>query len=63
MVKEYLSLKGFKFAESNVSVDTDARRQLLGLGFDTTPITVIGATVVQGFSPDELDRALEDIQD
>ena len=63
MVKEYLSLKGFEFVERNISVDTDGRRQLLGLGFDATPVTVIGATVVQGFSPDELDRALEDIQD
>ena len=58
MVKEFLRLRGREFTERNVSVDLQGRQELLDLGFDATPVTVIGDTVVDGFDVDEIDAAL-----
>lgn len=58
MVKGYLSLKGVAFEERNVSGDREAGRDLLALGFDATPVAVIGETVVDGFDADRLDQAI-----
>ncbi len=62
MVKEYLSLKGFQFTERNVSQDEEARAQLIALGFDATPVTVIGDRVVEGFNVVAIDEALSSLQ-
>ncbi len=58
MVKEFLRLRGREFAERNVSVDLQGRQELLDLGFDATPVTVIGNAVVEGFDVDRIDAAL-----
>lgn len=58
MVKEFLRLRGREFVERNVSVDLEGRQALLDLGFDATPVTVIGDTVVDGFDVDKIDAAL-----
>ena len=44
--------------ERNVSVDLQGRQELLDLGFDATPVTLIGDSVVEGFDVDEIDAAL-----
>ena len=62
MVKEYLSLKGFQFTERNVSQDEEGRAQLLALGFDATPVTVIGDRVVDGFNVVAIDEALSSLE-
>ncbi len=62
MVKEYLSLKGFQFTERNVSQDEEGRAQLLALGFDATPVTVIGDRVVDGFNAVAIDEALSSLE-
>ena len=49
---------GFPFTERNVSEDLEARRQLLAMGFDATPVTVIGNRTVAGFDGPEIDEAL-----
>ena len=59
MVKVYLSRKGVPFTEHNVSTDREALKRLIGMGFRTTPIAVIGDEKVVGFSPAKLDAALE----
>ena len=61
MVKEFLRLRGKEFVERNVSVDLQGRKELLELGFDATPVTVIGDSVVEGFDADEIDRALASV--
>ena len=59
MVKEFLRLRGREFVERNVSVDLQGREELLDLGFDATPVTVIGGdSVVEGFDVDKIDAAL-----
>ena len=58
MVKEFLRLRGREFVERNVSVDLQGRKELLDLGFDATPVTVIGDRVVEGFDVDAIDTAL-----
>lgn len=58
MVKEFLSRKGLTFAERNVSRDEEARNDLLSLGYRGTPVTVIDAQKVVGYSPPKLEAAL-----
>ena len=59
MVKAYLSRKGIPFTERNVSLEDDARDDLLGMGLRSTPVTVIGDEKVVGYSPPKLDAALK----
>lgn len=59
MVKVYLSRKGVEFDDFNVSTDRGALKNLIGMGFRTTPVTVIGDSKVVGYSPAKLDEALQ----
>ena len=59
MVKVYLSRKGLDFKEYNVSLDPEAVKRLIGMGFRTTPVTVIGDEKVVGYSPPKLEAALQ----
>ena len=59
MVKVYLSRKGVPFTEYNVSTDGEARKRLVGMGFRTTPVTVIGEEKIVGYNPAKLDAALQ----
>ena len=58
MVKVYLSRKGFPFEEYNVSTDREALKRLVGMGFRSTPVTVIDEESVVGYSTSKLDAAL-----
>ena len=59
MVKVYLSRKDIPFTERNVSLDEQARQDLLEMGHRSTPVTVIGTEKVVGYSPPKLDAALQ----
>ena len=59
MVKVYLSRKGIPFTERNVSLDDEARQDLLALGYRSTPVTTINDQKVVGYSPPKLEAALE----
>ncbi len=61
MVKQFLVLRGVEFTEKNVSMDLDGRAELIDLGFDSTPVTIIGEKVVAGFDTGELDEALKSL--
>ena len=43
-----------------VDEDDAAYDELLKLGYRTVPVTVIGRSIVKGFDPGALTRALED---
>ncbi len=58
MVKVYLSRKGIAFTERNISEDRDALKSLLGMGYRTTPLTVIGDERIVGYSAAKIDAAL-----
>ena len=59
MVKVYLSRKGIAFTERNVSLDEEARKDLMNMGHRSTPVTVIGSQKVIGYSPPKMEAALE----
>ena len=59
MVKVYLSRKGITFKERNVSLDEQAKEDLLGMGHRSTPVTTIGDQKVVGYSPPKLEAALQ----
>ena len=59
MVKVYLSRKGFEYTQHNVSTDRDSLKDLVSMGYRSTPVTVIGEEKVVGYSPAKLDEALE----
>ena len=59
MVKVYLSRKGVEFDDFNVSTDRNALKNMISMGYRTTPITVIGDNKVVGYSPAKLDAALQ----
>ena len=59
MVKVYLSRKGIPFTEHNVSTDRDGLKALIGMGYRTTPVAVIGDEEVVGYNPAKLDAALQ----
>ena len=63
MAKEYLSLKGLRFTERNVSQDKEGRAELLALGLDATPVVVIGDEVIDGLDPAAIDEALAKLED
>lgn len=58
MVKQFLVLRGQEFVEKNVSSDLEGRAELQAMGFEATPVTVLGEEIVEGFDTGELDAAL-----
>lgn len=61
MVKAYLALKGYEYVEKNVSKDLKGRAELIALGFDATPVTVIGTRVIDGYDGEAIDAALAEL--
>ena len=61
MVKVYLSRKGIPFTEHNVSLDLEARKRLIALGYRSTPVTVIGDHKIVGYKPPNMDEALAEV--
>ena len=58
MVKEFLSLRGVEYVEKNVSTDLEGRAELVAMGYDTTPVTVIGSHTIPGFNVAQFDAAI-----
>ena len=59
-MKELLSREGVRFTARNVDEDEGAYDELLARGLRTVPVTVIGDTVIRGYDPDAIKRALAD---
>jgi hypothetical protein len=57
-VKGFLSLRNAEFVVKNVSTDLEGRAELLAMGFDSTPVTVIGDRQLPGFDAEAIDHAL-----
>ncbi|MBT3554725.1 MAG: glutaredoxin family protein [Chloroflexi bacterium] len=62
MVKGYLSLRGVEFIVKNVSTDLEGRAELIAIGFDSTPVTIIGEQQLSGFDIPTIDKALADLK-
>lgn len=50
------------FEYHNVDEEPDALRELLSLGFMSTPVTIIGDEKIVGFNREQLQAALRRIQ-
>jgi len=61
-VKGYLSLRGVEFIVKNVSTDLEGRAELIAIGFDSTPVTIIGEQQLSGFDIPTIDKALADLK-
>jgi len=59
MVKVYLSRQDIPFTERNVSLDREALKTLVTMGYRTTPFTVIGEQKIVGYSPSKMQSALQ----
>ena len=57
-MKEFLSRAGVPFTAHNVDEDDRAYDDLVGRGFRTIPVTIIGDQVVRGYDVDALKAAL-----
>jgi glutaredoxin len=55
---EFLSRKGVPFVAKDVSVDHDARAELIALGSRSTPTIKVGGDVLIGFNPTKLAQLL-----
>ena len=58
MVKAFLALRKVTFIERNVSTDLEGRKELMKMGYATTPVTVIGDIHISGFDAEQIDEAL-----
>jgi|TARA_B100000315_G_C14317250_1_gene469113 glutaredoxin len=58
LVKGYLSLRKVEYVEKNVSTDLEGRTELIAMGYDSTPVVVIGDRQLAGFDSDSIDEAL-----
>lgn len=58
--KEFLSDNNVQFIEKNIRADATALQELIDLGSQSTPTTVIdGETVIIGFDPQRLRETLQ----
>jgi glutaredoxin len=55
---EYLSRKGVAIEEKDVRADRAALKELLELGYASTPVILIDGEAIVGFDADAIDRAL-----
>jgi glutaredoxin len=56
--KEFLSNNGVTFEDKNIVADPQALEELRKLRVMTTPVTVVGDTVIVGFDEEKLKKAL-----
>ncbi|HEX2172974.1 MAG TPA: glutaredoxin family protein [Dehalococcoidia bacterium] len=57
-LRAFLKDLGVSFVEKDAWNNNQVRRELMVLGYDSTPVTLIDGTPIRGFKPDELTREL-----
>ena len=55
---EYLSQNGVPFVEKDVRADREALKELLEMGYSSTPIIVVDGQAIVGFDATAIDQAL-----
>jgi hypothetical protein len=58
MVRLHLESRGQRYTERDVDFDPSAREDMLKLGAQSTPVTVIDGEVVIGFDEEAIDELL-----
>ncbi len=59
LVKDFLDSKGVNYIEKNISVDIEARKELMKMGHMGVPVTIIKGTEIVGFNKDELESLIK----
>lgn len=57
-LRSFLTGLGVSFVEKDSWNNPQVRRELMVLGYDATPVTLIDGTPVHGFRPDDLEREI-----
>jgi len=57
-VKEFLSQKGVKYTERDVSKDPEAIDELRKMGIMTTPVVIVDSEVIVGFDENRLNELI-----
>lgn len=57
-MKEFLSRAGHTWVSKNVEEDDGAYSELIGLGFRSVPVTIIGRHAVKGYDEARLREAI-----
>jgi glutaredoxin len=58
-VKEFLSQNKIPFADRDIAADETGLAELIGLGFQTTPVTLVDGEAVVGFDARKLAHLLK----
>lgn len=58
MSKSYLEKKGVQVEERNVSRSREHMKTMIENGWSSTPMIIIGETVIKGYKPKDFDKAL-----
>lgn len=56
--KEYLASKNIEYVEYNISKKTDARKELIGMGYMSIPVIIIDDEHVLGFDLNRINSLL-----
>lgn len=57
-IKQWLVQRGYAFTERNIRDDPAARAELEALGYVGVPVTVIGATIIDGLDLQQMQAAV-----
>ena len=58
MVRLHLESRGMRWTERDLDLDPNARQELIDLGANGTPVTVIDGEVVVGYDEESIDELL-----
>lgn len=58
-VKEFFESKGVPYTERDISKDESAKKKLVEMGFQATPVVMAGEKTVTGFDPAKLEELVQ----
>lgn len=59
LVKDFLDSKGVNYIEKNISVDMEARKELMKMGHMGVPVTLINGREIVGFNKSEIESLIK----
>ncbi|KGG80866.1 glutaredoxin family protein [Caloranaerobacter azorensis] len=57
--KDYFNSKGLSYTEKNVSVDPQARKELIEMGYMGVPVIIVNGETIVGFDKNRLEEILK----
>lgn len=56
--KDYFNSKGLSYTEKNVSIDPQARKELMQMGYMGVPVIIVNGETIVGFDRNRLEEIL-----